>query len=288
MTTKEMPVKVNGLTNIRVSVEGLHLSLKVSAMVITYNEEQNIRRTLAKLTWCDEIVVVDSYSTDSTVAICKEFGCKVFFKTFEGYGNQKQYALSKTNNNWVLCIDADEVLTDKLIEEIKEVLADGKEYAGYYLRMNMVFLNKEFLHGKESARYFLRLFNKQKGSFTDDKVHERICVNGPVKNLHQTFRHYSYTSLHQYLEKNNRYSTYSAEVAFSKGKSKSMLAVLFALPFNFFKYYVIELNCLNGTKGFYWAVLSSYYHFAKYIKLKEMHQNHAMQKSMANGQQAKH
>src|SRR5579859_4130201 len=92
--------------------------VKLSAVIITYNESRNIRRTLSRLYWCDEIVILDSHSTDDTVAICQEFGCKVYFKAFEGYGTQKRYAVDLAKNDWVLCLDADEVLSDALIAEI--------------------------------------------------------------------------------------------------------------------------------------------------------------------------
>src|SRR5258708_25020501 len=91
--------------------------MKISAVIITYNEGGNIRRTLSKLAWCDEIVIVDSYSTDNTADICREFGARIFFKTFEGYGAQKKFAVSRAKNDWILCIDADEVLSDDLCRE---------------------------------------------------------------------------------------------------------------------------------------------------------------------------
>lgn len=268
MVTSEVKIWINEIA--ATGVQAKLLMPKVSAVIITYNEEQNIKRTLAKLAWCDEIIIVDSYSTDNTISLAKSFGCKVFYKQFEGYGSQKQFAVSKAANDWILCIDADEVLTDQLVEEMKSALVSDHSYAGFSCRMNMVFLDKEFRYGKESERYFIRLFNKKQGGLSEDKVHESIRLNGEVKKLQHTIRHYSYTSLHQCLEKTNRYSSYSAEMAFSKGKNKSLPAILFGLPFNFFKYYLLELNCLNGRKGFYWSVFLSYYHFAKYVKLNEL------------------
>jgi glycosyltransferase involved in cell wall biosynthesis len=244
---------------------------KVSAVIITYNEELNIRRTLSQLYWCDEIVIIDSYSTDNTIAICQDFGCKIFYRTFEGYGAQKCFAVSKANHDWVLCIDADEVLSGDLIHEILNTLNYNTGFAGYAFRMNLVFLDKEFLYGKESGRYFTRLFNKRLGGFTKDKVHESISIDGRVKKLPGIIKHYSYTSLHQYMEKFNRYSTYAAEIAFQKGKNKSLLVMLFALPYYFARYYLLERNFMNGVKGFYWSVLCTYYHFTKYAKLRELH-----------------
>lgn len=247
-------------------------STKVSAVIITYNEEKNLRRTLDALYWCDEIIIIDSHSTDNTVAIAKEYGCNVYSRAFDGYGSQKRFAVSKAGNDWVLCIDADEVLAEELVEEIQDALSrDTVDCAGFSMPMNLVFLDKEFKYGKESGRHYLRLFNRKKGGFTEDKVHERIQVYGQVVKLGQTIKHYSYTSLQQCLEKCNRYSSYSAEMAFNKGKKKSVLAVVFGFPYNFLKYYFLERNFLNGIQGFYWSVFASYYHFVKYVKLRELH-----------------
>lgn len=257
-----MPVKKNANTG----------RLKVSAVIITLNEERIIQRTLSRLYWCDEIIIVDSFSTDKTIAICKQFGCKIFSRQFDGYGSQKQYAVSMASNDWILCLDADEVLTGALVQEIIAATEKETPYAGFSFPMNMVFLNKEFTHGRESGRYFLRLFNRQKGGFTNDKVHEGIQLNGPIKKMHHLVQHYSYSSINQYLEKFNRYSSYSAEMAFKKGKKKSMAALLIAIPYNFFKYYILERNFLNGPKGLYWSILSAYYHFAKYLKINELQQ----------------
>lgn len=266
------PVAVKKTSPVRVRSKRPSAGPKVSAVIITYNEEHNIRRTLSQLYWCDEVVIVDSYSTDNTIAICQEFGCQIYSKKFEGYGEQKRFAVSLASNDWVLCIDADEVLTDKLIWEITEELSAGTTYSGFSIPMNLVFLNKEFVHGKESGRYFLRLFNRLHGGFTADKVHESIKVEGQVKKLKHTIRHYSYSSLTQYLEKFNRYTSYSAEMSFNKGKKRSVFEVVFSLPFNFFKYYFLELNFLNGLKGFIWSVFSTCAHFTRYIKLRELQQ----------------
>jgi glycosyltransferase involved in cell wall biosynthesis len=283
MKTIEVPAAKREVVLTRIPERrSLHFP-KVSAVLITYNEEKNIRRTLTPLHWCDEIIIVDSFSTDNTVSICKEFGCKIFYQKFDGYGRQKRFAVSKASNDWVLCIDADEVLTTDLVQEISDNISPTTEYAGFAFPMNMVFLNKEFLHGKESGRYYVRLFNKQKGNFTDDKIHEGISLKGSVKRLHHIIRHYSYTSLHQYMEKFNRYSTYSAEVAFDKGKNKSFLEIVLALPFNFVKYYFLDLNFLNGIKGFYWSALSTYYYFVKYVKLKELYRAHKNQETAIHG-----
>lgn len=246
----------------------------ISAVMITYNEERIIANALKQLAWCDEIIIVDSYSTDNTLELCHEFGCKVFTRKFEGYGNQKKFAVAQAKNDWVICIDADEVLTDKLIDEILSIDLDNTPYAGFSFPMNMFFLNKEFIHGHESGRHFLRMFNRKSGGFGESKVHESIHLNGPVKKLNGLVQHYSYYSIRQYLEKFNKYTSMSAEMAYKAGKRKSLPLALLALPFNFFKYYLLDRNFLNGFKGFVWSILSTCYHFVKFVKLKELQQSY--------------
>jgi len=245
--------------------------IKVSAVIITYNESRNIRRTLSKLHWCDEIVIVDSFSTDDTLDICREFGCSIFVKTFEGYGAQKKFAVSRASNDWILCIDADEVLSDDLCKEIMMTISKNPSCAGYQVPMNLVFLGREFRYGKESQRYFLRLFNRQSGSFNQALVHEKLELDGKTGRLREKMLHYSYASLRQWNEKCDRYSSLSAREAVKRGKKKSILAVLSALPYYFFRYYFIDRNFLNGLEGFYWSILSAQYHFLKYVKIRELH-----------------
>jgi len=245
--------------------------VKISAVIITYNESRNIRRTLSRLYWCDEIVVVDSYSTDDTVDICREFGCRVHFRHFDGYGAQKKHAVALAKNDWVLCLDADEVLSEELIGEIARVFAQGPVFSGYRLPMNLVFLGREFRHGRESQRYFLRLFRKTRGQFNEASVHERIELPDPAGKLKHALQHFSYDDLGHWYAKMDRYSTLGAEDAVRKGKRKSVFALVFALPYYFLRYYFLERNFLNGVEGFYWAVLNSYYHFTKYAKIREIH-----------------
>jgi glycosyltransferase involved in cell wall biosynthesis len=245
--------------------------MKISAVIITFNEGGNIRRTLSKLAWCDEIVIVDSYSTDDTISICREFGARIFFKTFEGYGAQKKFAVSRAKNDWILCIDADEVLSDNLCREIQEILTAPPSSTGFRIPMNLVFLGREFRHGKESGRYFLRLFNRQAGGYNQALVHEKLELKGETSRLYGKMLHYSYASLRQWNEKCERYSSLSAREAVKKGKNKSIFAILTALPYYFFRYYILERNFLNGLEGFYWSVLNAYYHFLKYVKIRELH-----------------
>ncbi|HZG26660.1 MAG TPA: glycosyltransferase family 2 protein [Chitinophagaceae bacterium] len=243
---------------------------RLTAVIITCNEEHNLRRSLPQLTWCNEIIVVDSGSIDNTVQICEKYGCKVYHRKFDGYGAQKQFAVSLATNNWVLCLDADEVLSDKLVVEIQEELINPTA-AGYLIPMTFVFMGKEFRYGKESWRYFLRLFNKEMGNFDDRIVHEKVILDGNTRKLQNNIFHYSYRNISQYFNKFNKYSSYGAQIAYEQGKTRSLFMVITAIPFNLFKYYFLELNLLNGLPGFYWSVFNAFYHFVKYIKIRELY-----------------
>jgi glycosyltransferase involved in cell wall biosynthesis len=243
----------------------------VSAVIITYNEETIISKTLSQLSWCDEIIIIDSGSTDKTVEICEDYGCSVYYRSFNGFGEQKRYGVSKAKYDWVLCIDADEILTDSLVEEIQEEL-NAKEIlpSAFQMSLNLVFLNKVFKYGKELNCTRIRLFNKQSGNWDGAVVHEKVIVDGDIKQLKGKILHYSYSSYSEFLKKIDLYSALGAKKLLHKGKKKSRLVIILGIPFNFFKYYVLDRNFLNGFQGFSWSVLNSLYHFIKYLKLQEL------------------
>lgn len=246
------------------------MNLKLSVFIITLNEERIIEECLKKLDWVDEIIVVDSGSTDQTVEICKKYNAKVQYNTFEGFGSQKQFALDQTSNDWVLSLDADEVLTDDLINEMKAALHnESHDFQGFYIKSRMVFFGKTFHFGNESNRNILRLFNKTKGEFCLTSVHEEIVVSGNTKILKGHYLHYSYASIQAYIAKLNQYTQLGAANKFAKNKKYSLFSVLLKTKFEFLKKYLIELNFLNGKSGFYWSLLSSYSTFIKCMKTNE-------------------
>jgi glycosyltransferase involved in cell wall biosynthesis len=237
----------------------------LSAVLITRNEAGIIRPTLEAIAWCDEIIIVDSGSTDDTLAICAEYGAKCFTHVFQGFGPQKQYAVSLATNDWVLCLDADEVLSKKLQEDIQKVMQNPMA-DGYRLRRTLVFMDTVFKYGRESREYHLRLFNRAKGNFNDATVHEKVVLNGSIQNIHSVIMHYSYTSIEQYFNKFNEYTTAGARQLAVKGKHRSFLLLALSLPFNFCKHYIIYGNFRNGSAGWVWSLFSSFYPIVKYIK----------------------
>ena len=242
---------------------------KISCVIITFNEEENIRRTLNSVKWCDEIVVVDSGSTDKTIELCEEFNCRIYNKEFNGYGDQKRYAVSLAANDWILSIDADEVVSDELCEEIKNIFNDDEiKFCGFFLPRALIFLGKHFKYGRESKEYYLRLFNKNYGNISSDKVHEKVELNGDTQKLNGMLHHYSYTNIEQYFNKFNSYTTNAAQVLFDEeNKGRSVAAIVLGFPVYFIKNYFIYRNFLNGIQGFLWALFSSLYPVIKYFKL---------------------
>lgn len=246
---------------------------KISVFIITYNEEKIIEQCLKKLFWADEIIIVDSKSTDNTLAICEKYGAKVFLKDFENYGNQKQFALNKTNNNWVLSLDADEILSDELCQEIQSLDLYKNDFQGYFIPRTHVFLNKIFHSGSENKKYILRFFNKNKGSFIENIVHETIVVNGKLGKLNNEMLHFTDFDIGNAVQKQTKYSLLGGEFLFGKNKKATIFKVVVKFPYEFIRVYFFQRNFLNGYEGFLWSMLASYSSFIKYAKLFELNYN---------------
>jgi glycosyltransferase involved in cell wall biosynthesis len=244
----------------------------ISVFIIAYNEEKIIAKCLEKLQWANEIVVVDSGSTDNTVAICEKYGAKVIYNKFENFGIQKQFALNQTSNNWVLSLDADEVLSDELIQELQSLNLSDNTY-GYLIPRTHVFLNKIFLYGSENKKPILRFFDKTRGRFQENKVHEVIEVSGKLGTLKNDMLHYTVFDISTAIQKQVKYSILSGEFLFEKGKNASLFKVIIKFPFEFIRVYFIQLNLLNGYQGFVWSMLAAFGSFIKYAKLYDLHQN---------------
>jgi len=245
--------------------------LDISVVIITYNEEKNIRRCLEHLGWAREVVVVDSYSTDKTVEIAREYTDKVVLHAFEGYVKQKNYALDKATVNWVLSVDADEVVTPELLSQIREVWSKDKEmYAGFTVNRRSRFCGKWIGHCGWYPDRKLRLFNRQKGRWTGDRLHEKIQLEGKIKNLKADLLHYTYENLADIVERTQRYSAIFAEAKFERGKRTSILDLLFRPVFKFFKAYVLKQGFRDGSHGLILCICAAHSVFMKYAKLWEL------------------
>ena len=245
---------------------------KISVFIIAFNEEKIISKCLEKLFWADEIIVVDSGSTDKTTEICEKYNAKTIYNKFENFGIQKQFALNQTTNNWVLSLDADEVLSDELIAEIKNINL-SEEFKGYLIPRTHVFLDKIFKFGSENKKPILRFFNKQHGNFIENKVHEIIQVEEKIGVLKNEMLHYTVFDISTAIQKQIKYSLLSGEFLFEKGKKSSLIKIIIKFPFDFIRFYFLQRNFLNGYQGFIWSMFSAFGSFVKYAKLYDLHQN---------------
>ncbi|GHT23836.1 hypothetical protein FACS189430_07740 [Bacteroidia bacterium] len=244
---------------------------KISAVIITLNEERNIARCLQSLqSVADEIIVVDSGSTDKTEEICQSFNVRFIRQEWLGYGPQKNFAIAQTTHKWVLNIDADEVVTPKLASEIKKIFAQEPAFAAFYVPTTLHFLGKTFTHGTENKRPNLRLFDKAKGGFTNANVHETVQVSGAIGRLKNDMLHYSYCNITHLLTKLNDYTNIAAHTKFERSKKTPKPFVGVDLMLKFIICYFIRRNFLNGYSGFVWSVLSAYYSFVRNCKLIEL------------------
>jgi glycosyltransferase involved in cell wall biosynthesis len=242
----------------------------LAVIVITKNEEENIEACLESVRWADEIVVVDGGSSDRTAELARSKGAKVFERKWDGYGAAKNFGLAQCTAEWVLWLDADERVTEQLGEEIRTVLRASGSINGYELPRLANFLGKWIHHCGWYPGYVLRLFRRQAGRFTEDRVHERLVVEGTVAKLRNDLLHYTDPSLSHYFEKFNRYTTLAAEKMASQGERFRINQVLVRPPWVFVRMYILRAGFLDGFAGFVLSLLSSFYVFVKYTKLWEL------------------
>ena len=239
----------------------------VSAILITKNEARNVEACLASLGFAEEIVVVDSGSTDGTEALCRrDPRVRWHSEEWKGFGAQKNSALDKASGPWVFSIDADERVTPELAEEISRLDPGEAPYAGYRVPRRSFFGNRWVRHGGWYPDHSIRLWRKDAGRFEDRSVHEAVRVSGPVGTLRGDLLHYTYRDTSDFVNRMNRYSSLGAGELLRQGKRATTLDLVVRPPFTFFKMFVLRLGFLDGRLGLRLAVLYTMYTFAKYAK----------------------
>jgi glycosyltransferase involved in cell wall biosynthesis len=242
----------------------------VSAYVITYNEEDKIRDALASITWADEIVVLDSHSTDGTLAICREFTEKVYQCDFEGFGKLRNRALEYVTHDWVLSLDADERATLMLRDEIKAELTQGPRAEAFFVPRKNLFLGRWIRHGGWYPDYRQpQFFHKGRFRYREDLVHEGYEVDGRISYLEGHVLQIPFLDLGQFLRKMSRYSTLMAEQMAQRGRRFHVYQLITHPLFSFLKMYVARQGFRDGMPGLILALLYAYYSFVKYAKLWE-------------------
>ncbi len=245
---------------------------KISAVVITYNASATIGNCINALkAVSDEIIIIDSFSTDDTAEICQQKEIIFFQQRWLGYGPQKNFGISKTSNYYILSIDADEIISNELAASIIKEKQIGLHGQYSLSRINYYYFGVS-KHGASRPGFKVRLFNKNNARWNEREVHEALIVNKKEKisQLKGSLLHYSYTSISHQIEKLNDYTTLGAKELSKKGKKHFILKIIFGPPINFIKNYFMRMGFLDGMHGFVLASFAAHEKFVKYAKLWEM------------------
>jgi glycosyltransferase involved in cell wall biosynthesis len=242
----------------------------LSVIVITKNEAQHIARCLTSVAWADEIIVIDSGSSDQTVAICRQFTDQTFVTDWPGFGPQKQGALEKAQHDWVLSIDADEEVSDALKNEIQAAMQQGDVH-GFEIPRLSSYCGRQIKHGGWWPDHVLRLFRRDAGRFSDDVVHERILISGNIKQLRHPLLHEAFVDPDEVLRKMNSYSSLGAKKMFKQGRKASLGLAIAKGLWTFFRTYLIKAAILDGAEGLMLAISNAEGTYYKYLKLRALH-----------------
>lgn len=243
--------------------------LPISLVVITFNEESNIERCIRSVPFADDVVVVDSFSTDRTVELAQKCGARVFQEKWRGYGPQKAFATEQAQQSWVLSLDADEALSPEAVTEIYAKFSDLNPEAGYLFPRRSFHLGRWIGYGGWYPDYQLRLFNKDHSQWNSADLHEKVEVKVKLK-LKAPILHWVFDGLSHQVVTNDRYSTLGAQQLFEKGKKFSYLKLIFKPWSKFVETYFWKRGFMDGLPGFIISVGAAYSVFLKFAKLWEM------------------
>jgi (heptosyl)LPS beta-1,4-glucosyltransferase len=245
--------------------------VKLTVTVITHNEAKNIGAALESVSWADEIIVVDSRSTDETVSIAKKYTTRIEIRDWAGYSDQKNFAAGLASHDWILSLDADERVTPALAREIRELLNRGPQYKGYRVSRVTYYLGR-WLHSTDwYPDYQLRLYDRRSGRWNPRRVHESFeLANGRPGRLQHHLEHYAYRDVSDHVSSIDHYTTLAAEQWMTEGRRTNLLEIAVHPPVAFLRNYVLRLGIRDGSAGFLVSALNSYYVFMKLVKLWEI------------------
>lgn len=241
----------------------------LSAVLITRNVASQLETCLNSCAFADEIIIVDSGSTDATLDIARRFNAKVLQQDWLGFGKQKQFAVAQASHHWVLCVDTDERVSDTLRTNLLKELEAPRFQAYEFPRCNR-FLGRWLRHGEGYPDFSLRLFDRRHANWSDDAIHEKVVTVGPVGRLAGDLLHESEQGLADYLAKQDRYTTLQAEQMHAHGKRAGVARMLLSPPLRFVKFYFLRLGFLDGMPGLRHILIGCHNSFAKYAKLRAL------------------
>ncbi len=243
--------------------------MKVSAAIITLNEERNVVRAIESLGCCDEILVVDSGSTDRTVEVATRLGARVVDESWHGYARQKNLAAQQAANEWILSIDADEALTEALEGEILTIKKDGPTADGYSMPRRAQYCGRWILHSGWYPDRKVRLYHRDRAEWVGEYVHESVSVRGRVAELESDLLHFTCSSLSEHLKTLDRYTTLAAQELVAKGKPVASTRLMLDPAWTFLRSYVLQRGFLDGPQGLSIAWMAALYTYLKYAKARQ-------------------
>ncbi len=246
------------------------MAVPVTATVITFNEAANIQAALESLSWADEIIVVDSDSTDNTAEIARKFTSKVIVRRWPGYVAQKNFAGEQASHDWIFSLDADERVTPELAAELKAVMARGPGAAGYRVPRVTFHLGRWMRSTDWYPDYQLRLYDRRRARWAGNYVHESVKADGPVADLRSELQHYAYRDLAHHCQTMDRYTTLAAKQMFEEGRRAGFFDLLVHPPAAFFRNYVLRGGFRDGTAGLIVSAMNARYVGLKFAKLWEL------------------
>lgn len=241
---------------------------KISGCVITRNEEGRIERCLQSLSaCCDELLVVDSGSTDQTREKAAAAGARVLQREWSGYRSQKQFAVDAARYDWIVFLDADEQASEALIAELRQLREQGASHAAYRIPFRSIYLGRLLRFGDTARESHVRVFDRRRGRFGGYEIHEKIETEGSIGRLRGQILHDSYRDLAHQLEKLSRYARLMGEQMHAHGKRGSLSKLLFNPTWRFIRGYVLRLGFLDGWRGLVWSLIEANYVCQKYLHL---------------------
>ncbi len=244
--------------------------MKISAAIITYNEQANIARAIESLRCCDEVVVVDSGSSDRTTEIAANLGARVVEAPWRGYAGQKNFASEQASYDWVLSLDADEALSEALEAEIWQIKKNGPQFDAYTMPRMARYLGRWIMHSGWYPDRKVRLYDRRKARWTGKYVHETVHVDGRVGHLRCNLLHYTFNSLSEHLKSMDRYTTLAAEELVARRYRVGWDDLVLDPLFTFVRTYFFRAGFLDGAEGLTIAFMASFYNFLKYAKARNM------------------
>lgn len=240
---------------------------KITAIIPTLNEEIHIENAIKSVNFADEIIVIDSYSTDKTVKLAEKHNVKIIKREFDDFSSQKNYAISQAKHSWIYILDADERVSKKLKKELLKTLEDPRDFVGFNIKRNTHFAGKSIKYGGVQSDAVIRLFNRDFCKYNGALVHEKISFNGEIGLLKKSIEHYTFRDYNHYINKLNHYSTLKAQQLAKLGKRVNLFHFIIKPTARFVKHYFIKLGFLDGYAGLIFAKTQAYGVLTRYVKL---------------------